>query len=627
MNFKKTYVAIAMLNMAALEEIQAATFRVDSTVDQTSVCTFEAALAKINGVANPGLANCNSINSNPLGTNDEILFRVNQISNISSALRISKSVKINPGGSRVRFIGTKEDRIFDIRPNSESMDVSFDNVHISGGNTESGLGGGISISEDTIEMGSATKVLEVTFELNNSEVVDNSAAEGGGVASLGAQVEIKNSSIANNTATSSPFLGSGGIYAAGGVTHSGNSGNASLLIQDSSIDANTATRGRAGGIGVESSKLTIRNSSVSGNNGAGIFIVDDEFNLNNVNISNNSSISTNTSGNGLISVRSVGSISNSIIENNASVTRGGGINLSQGCNVDTCVIISNTKVVGNTSENEGGGVFVGSGATLKINSSTLSNNQTTRHGGGIFVNRSGKVDLLATTVSDNQSTNGGGGGIAQAGESEVFVVNSTIANNIAGSAGGGFYRFGLSGSNPKLHLLHTTIRANKSIRGNTGAGINFDSGTVILSNSIVAGNITSSLDSAQEIFVSSLTSEGVNLLGNSRNTLATTLSGFTPSSNDITATSDGSNPSSLSEIFADANLTNNGGATLTYSLANNSPALSSADSSECIRAGSVDQVGTQRLAAACDIGAFETPDSVNFYTIRLANGKVAVVSL
>jgi len=103
---KKTGVALAVVSVVVFKPAYAATFNVNSTVDQPSVCKFEAALAAPHAVMPTGFARCSNL---PLGINDQIIFdNIGAITGISSQFEITRSVKINPGGSRVRFVGTDE---------------------------------------------------------------------------------------------------------------------------------------------------------------------------------------------------------------------------------------------------------------------------------------------------------------------------------------------------------------------------------------------------------------------------------------------------------------------------------------------------------------------------------------
>jgi len=579
MNLKKTCVAIAVLNMGIVDEIQAATFRVTSTIDQPGVCTVEAALAKVNGDPNPGLANCDSINGTALGTNDEILFNVGLINNISTTLEIKKSVKINPEGStRVRFIGNESQRIFTIGTGTSSptepIEVTFNNVQISGGAAQRPNSDGGGILSDGANL-----------TLLNSEVSGNKADNAAGIKIIDGNFTAKNSDIANNEAY-----------------------------------------GDAGGIGGINAHITIENSSVTGNLGAGIFINNGTFDINNVNVSDNSDDNYNLLGQGIVVFQSKGTIVNSLIENNKSVRGGAGVYVNGTCDVNPCVTISNSKIVGNSSRNEGGGIAINSGATLKLDSSTLSSNKTSRHGGGIFVDSNSKVEVFNTTISSNQA-DGSGGGVAQSGNSEVLLINSTVAANEAEKFGGGFFRFGFTGT-PKLELLHTTVTANTAQE--ESGGISFLEGELKLANSIVAGNQAVTVPRGIEIRANWVTSVGVNLLGTSQNTFsqAFNIFGLLPSEHDITAVSDGNQPSSFSDIFGDSALANNGGATFTYSLAQNSPALDAADATECLRTNLQDQTGNPRPVSACDIGALETPGlDDNFIVIPLSGGKAVIVVL
>ncbi len=138
--------------------------------------------------------------------------------------------------------------------------------------------------------------------------------------------------------------------------------------------------------------------------------------------------------------------------------------------------------------------------------------------------------------------------------------------------------------------------------------INF--GYVTLTRSLVAGNTAGR--GAQEISnersPDAITADNFNLFGHSGIDNATAISGFTPGLTDITATSDGTQPTALTAIL-DTVLKPNGGPTQTHNLVPGSPAVDAAGASCGL---STDQRGAPRPfdgdgedGAACDIGAVE----------------------
>ncbi len=251
--------------------------------------------------------------------------------------------------------------------------------------------------------------------------------------------------------------------------------------------------------------------------------------------------------------------------------------------------LNNCQINGNDSES-GGGAIVFTGSTLTITNSTINGNTSAVEGGGVS-NRGGTLFLTNTTITGNTAPRGGGvsidGGTAT-------ILNSTISGN----------------------------RTGDSTTSNVG-GLRAFSGSVILKNTIVAGNSdsfapitqvgetvnlqnTNSIENPAFFGVSifdiggTINSQGTNLIGNS-----TGGSGFIAS--DLLNV----NPQ-LSTLAA------NGGTTPTQALMAGSPAINAGNNSG---APATDQRGVARpQGAAVDIGAYES--GVN----PVIFGKIAYVN-
>lgn len=280
--------------------------------------------------------------------------------------------------------------IFTIDSNSE---INFKNLTIQNGNSSTG-GGGI-------------KANYAYLNFENVKIANNTAKYGGGLYAEYSEIVLLNSIIANNEAIES---GSGGP----------------------SVNADgpeSLGSGKAGGIGVELSKITITNSTISQNKarlyaGAGIF--SSQLELTFSTISENES----TGGYGAIKVDySDSTIDDCVIENNTSL----GLNIEGGT-----AIITNTYIAGNSETNTSGGGINIADAVVEISDSTIYNN-TAESGGGIFFDGAASANLINVTVSSNTSEENGGG--VYMGDENIEVVFSycTIAFNIAGGYGGGFY--------------------------------------------------------------------------------------------------------------------------------------------------------------------------------------------
>ncbi|MGQ0621721.1 MAG: choice-of-anchor Q domain-containing protein [Panacagrimonas sp.] len=251
-------------------------------------------------------------------------------------------------------------------------------------------------------------------------------------------------------------------------------------------------------------------------------------------------------GTGAISTYGTTTVSNSTISGNSGQF-GGGI-LCFGREVDGSRVVApltivNSTISGNTSR-FGGGLSVYTGCSASISNSTISGNSASESGGGIYAT-GGRMYLTDTTVTDNHLTNADGGG-----------------------AGGIYSRI-----NGTVTLLRTVISGNRA---------------------------ESDLAEIKKGRGGSIISEGGNLFGHGGLTNAEALDGFTRDVSDLTATSNGSVPTTLSAILAP--LADNGGDTLTHGLVEGSPAIDAAGDT----CSDSDQRGVARpQGAACDIGAFE----------------------
>jgi hypothetical protein len=290
-------------------------------------------------------------------------------------------------------------------------------------------------------------------------------------------------------------------------------------------------------------------------------------------------------------------LSNVVLQNNIATINGGGA-----WNTGELMIVGST-IRDNTATSSfarGGGV--GNDGTLEIKQSTLSGNVagTTGNGalgGGVFNGNDGMATIMASTLSGN-STNYGGGGVANL-DGTLTLTGSTLSGNAATYGGGVFHRYGAA-----------TITGSTITGSTAGDGVFADGYSMLtLGHTIVSGN-TSGVAKEVKIGFDTTTVLGFNLFGESSNTTNGALYGVTPSATDITATSDGTTPTSLSGIL-DLLLADNGGPTLTHALALGSPAIDAGDTGAMAGVGDTplyDQRGapyTRVFAGRIDIGAIE----------------------
>ncbi|MEO0483996.1 MAG: choice-of-anchor Q domain-containing protein [Planctomycetota bacterium] len=129
----------------------------------------------------------------------------------------------------------------------------------------------------------------------------------------------------------------------------------------------------------------------------------------------------------------------------------------------------------------GGGVFAGSGATLTIFNSLITDN-TANWGGGVFIESSATATLDGVTISGNTVNSDGGGLLAQSAVVNVLVRGSTITNNSTSSASrsGGLIGEGTD----NVVLISTIVAGNTNANGpaditNTGVDIDASSNNLI----------------------------------------------------------------------------------------------------------------------------------------------------
>ena len=267
---------------------------------------------------------------------------------------------------------------------------------------------------------------------------------------------------------------------------------------------------------------------------------------------------------------------------------------------DGDLTLNETAVTGANHISDGGGLF--NVSTLTLNDSTVRDNSTALTGGGIY--SLGTLILNNSTVSGN-SAGGSGGGIDNASSVTTVVLNnSTVSDNKAGADGGGIVSMG------PVTLTNCTVSENLATLN--GGGI-YGLGMISLTSSILSGNIADS--SGNEVYFNtsgggSSPETAYNLFGHSGETDAQAFSGFTPYSSDITATSDGTQPTALSAILSP--LTDNGGPTKTHALVPVSPAIDL--DADCSSGLTEDQRGYPRPeteGTGCDAGAFEGSIALN----------------
>lgn len=296
----------------------------------------------------------------------------------------------------------KKSRVMKARPTSGVLDLTLENIVITGGKTDSGSGGGI----DFYSTGGS-------LTMKGCEVRDNEAYFGGGIYASSA-LEMESCTVSGNTAARD----------GGGINLDGNA----VTMKDCEITGNTATR-NGGGIYIEGSAATLTMESgkiseniASDNDGGGVYVKNGTFEMKG----------------GIIS------------ENKAENSDGGGVYVFTG---------STFKMEGGTIEkneaNYGGGVYVNGGAfNMSGDGSAISRNKARGKdnagtldggGGGVYLNAS-TFTMEGGTISGNETagnkeTSGGGGvyvfGGSGAGSTSTFTMTGgTVSGNTAANSQG-----------------------------------------------------------------------------------------------------------------------------------------------------------------------------------------------
>ena len=401
-----------------------------------------------------------------------------------------------------------------------------------------------------------------------------------------------------------------------------------LTVVDTTISGGymyDATHG-GGVFRVEGGELTIDDSTLTGNAtrsyGGAVFALDDAT----LTITNNSSISGNSAfrGGGIYSRDSDTTIDQSSVSGNYAERSGGGVQANRGALSITGSAINDNGwepgQIGVAGYVDYGGGVLASRATLSIATTTIDGNYSGYGGGGLWVQNATGVTISQSAITNNVA-DGSGGGVRWGafGDSGAYpaigaITNTTISGNVSDNAGGVVVSVG------ELTLNNVTISDNTA-EYYAGGILVYDSLT--LNRTIVSGN-SSATAHGHEVYRYSgtygsgtITTNNFNLFGHSGIANNTAFVGFTPGATDITATSDGTEPTALAAILAP--LADNGGpttpATPTHALVANSPALDRGPNAACAAApvDGVDQRDVARnqngIGAAsaneCDVGAYE----------------------
>ncbi len=188
--------------------------------------------------------------------------------------------------------------------------------------------------------------------------------------------------------------------------------------------------------------------------GGGILCIDSEPVLENLIISNNSSLSQLSAGGGIYCSNSNLNLKNVTVSDNSTIIGGGGIYA-----YTSTVNLENVTISDNIAEG-GAGIYCGF-SDLSMKNVTISNNKASSYGGGFYCAYSSNPTLEHVTVSGNTAIIGAG--ILFDNSPGPDLTNVTISDNSASSYAGGILC--LSNSSPRL--------VNSVVWNNTPQGIYF----------------------------------------------------------------------------------------------------------------------------------------------------------
>jgi uncharacterized repeat protein (TIGR01451 family) len=205
---------------------------------------------------------------------------------------------------------------------------------VNGQPSQNAFGGGISNGDSQSVSGNETLVLDHTV------VSGNKADGGGGIENFAGTVTVRDSSIEGNSAVQI-----GGGISTGGIGGGGPFVSASVSVLRSTVSNNSSVN-QGAGINVGTGKLSVVDSTVSGNAGAGVFIT---FRSNGLTDIDSSTITNNAAGG--ISAGAAINLANSIVAGNtpfdvAGLITSQGYNLMQSTSSATISGVTTGNILG-----------------------------------------------------------------------------------------------------------------------------------------------------------------------------------------------------------------------------------------------------------------------------------------
>jgi CSLREA domain-containing protein len=376
-------ILFATMGLARVQSagVSAATMTVDSTADavdanlddgicaaSTGACTLRAALQEANARSGPDTITV------PPGIYTLTLPGDDDQATVGD-LDITDDVTIVGTGQTATFVdGGAIDRVFETW--NLTTTVTIAHLTIRNGRTATIIdGGGLVTRSQTT--------------LNDLVISDNIAHNAGGLLVAGGNAILTNVTVSGNWGDFTGVSRGGGIFNAGMLT-----------LNSSVVDDNIAWDGA----GIANSGVLILNNSTVRNNE-----------------------NYDGDGGGLYNYyRGNATLTNSSVSDNISNGAGGG-----GGIMNTGMLsLDRSTVSGNVASNSGGGIFNWATGVLEITNSTIGNNTATAEVGGI-AGGSSSVRIESSTITNNSG--GTVGGIAYKG-STLTIQGTIVAGNSGSSA-------------------------------------------------------------------------------------------------------------------------------------------------------------------------------------------------
>ena len=354
-----------------------------------------------------------------------------------------------PGADKLTISGNDASRILNISTASATpIAVTLSGLTLSHGNAANKNFGG------------AIYAANVSLTVQDSVLDYNQAQQGGAIFSASGNGVASASKLTRVTVAKNNAVIGAGVAMFGG---------ASVQISNSTIDANTASGGAAGGYLYDVGSVSVDASQITGNHAATVI--------------SGGGLRMRHDSSGLTNV----TVSGSVISGNVSGMDGGGLAL-----FNVSATLTGDTISGNSAVS-GGGVFVYDTAPyvtteLTLQQSSVSGNTGTMFGGGIDVRRTSSFAVNRSLINANSvyDPSAGGGGIAiEYAKNPTYITDSTIYGNYAYNNGGGVGIFSSSG---QTQFGGDTITSNFTF--NYGSNGILGAGSTNLYDSVVANNFS-----------------------------------------------------------------------------------------------------------------------------------------